>query len=102
MATLTKRLRILGRVFTITRNVDEENAGLCDKANGTINISPSQDEFSRKDTELHEVMHAILHQQGFDHPYPLEERFVRPLATGVLTVLQDNPTWAKRLIERIK
>lgn len=98
----TSNVRVLGRNFKIIPHKREDLAGLCDRSGGTISVSTDQDAFSIKDTMLHEIMHAILHQQGYSHPYKLEESFVRPLATGIITVLQDNPQLAKWLISKAK
>ena len=95
-------VRVLGRKFKIEVKELEGMYGRCHKAKAIIQIDPDQDEFSLKDTLLHEIMHAILHQQGFNHEYELEESFVRPLATGIMTVLQDNPKLAAFLTEKIK
>lgn len=97
-----RNVRVLGRLFKITREKSENNYGLCDREKGTINVVPELDSFMEKDIHLHEIMHAILGQQGFNHPYKLEESFVRPLATGIITVLRDNPAFAKWLLSPIK
>lgn len=94
---LPDTVRVLGREYTILREPDSTNMGSCHNALGVINVTPEQDAFSAKDTLLHELMHAILHQQGYTHSYKKEEAFVRPLATGIMTVLQDNPAFAKWL-----
>ena len=98
----TSNVRILGRNFKVVQEADGKLAGYCDRKAGIIGIDPEQDEFGLKDTFLHEIMHGILWQQGYDHKYPLEESFVRPLATGLITVFQDNPDLAKWLIKHIK
>ena len=95
-------VRILGRKFKIEVKDLHDMYGQCDKAAAVIAVDPDQDEFSFKDTLLHEIMHAILHQQGSTHSYKLEESFVRPLATGIMTVMQDNPKLAAMLFGRIK
>lgn len=98
----TKNVRVLGRNFKIVVRDLGNMYGLCDKAAAVISIDPEQDEFSFRDTLLHEIMHAILHQQGATHSYKLEESFVRPLATGIMTVMQDNPKLAEALFGKIK
>jgi len=94
-------VRVLGRNYRIIRKELQNEYGVCDNTKGTITIATGQDSFGEKDTLLHEIMHAILHQQGYHHAYKLEESFVRPLATGIITVLQDNPALAKALIAKV-
>lgn len=94
-------VRVLGRVYNIVPCTDGDNFGVCNNITGVISALVEQDEFSYRDTILHETMHAILHQQGQRSSYKLEESFVRPLATGLITVLQDNPELAKWLIRQI-
>lgn len=94
-------VRVLGRNFAVQVAADATRSGYCDRAAGVISVSPEQDEFSLRDTLLHECMHAVLYQQGSNHPYKLEESFVRPLATGLMTLFQDNPELAKVLFSKI-
>ena len=100
----TSNVRVLGRVYKIARKAERNLFGRCDNTTGIITVRPKLDEFSEKDTLLHEIMHAILFQQNNHKPddYPLEESFVRPLATGIIAVLQDNPQLAQWLIAPIK
>ena len=70
------------------------NAGLCDYAAATIKVQSDQDEHEQKDALLHEVMHAILYQQGREYGGDVEETYVRALATGLIAVFQDNPEFA--------
>lgn len=65
---------------------------------GTILIQEGQTRESLKDTLLHEVFHAIRYQQGREDGGKVEEDYVRSLATGLIGVLSDNPTFAKWLI----
>ena len=65
---------------------------------GTILIQEGQSRESLKDTLLHEVFHAIRYQQGREDGGKVEEDYVRSLATGLIGVLSDNPTFAKWLI----
>lgn len=95
------RLRILGRTYAIVPLPDDsENLGeaLVDK--GQLAIRGGQDKFSLQDTVLHETMHAIRHQQGHAYGDEVEEDYIRSLATGLLGVLHDNPSFAKWLISR--
>lgn len=95
------RVRIFGRAFTIALSeADSPNLGQMFADEAKIEIRPDQEAYAEKDTLLHEVMHAIRHQQGYEDGGEVEESYVRSLATGVLGVLQDNPTFAKWLIAK--
>lgn len=77
--------------------------GLTHYTTGSIDCASGLGEFDTRDTLLHEVMHAILAQQGrttFGNEE--EELYVRALATGLMGVLQDNPDFAQWLIQPIK
>lgn len=93
-----KHVRILGRNYRLTAKAESDRAfGSCDNIKGLINVSPGQEQFSKKDTLLHEILHGILFMQGYTHNPELEEAFVRPLATGILAVMRDNPGLADKL-----
>lgn len=78
-----------------------EAVGYSDPATHTILVHPGQTLRNEQDTVLHEVMHAVLRQQG--RPYTAaEERYVTALATGLLGVLHDNPALAKYLTRKRK
>ncbi len=100
----TSSVRVLGRIYKIARKRAKGLWGKCDNVAGIVTVVPAIDPFSEKDTILHEIMHAILFQQNNHKPedYALEESFVRPLATGIIAVLQDNPQLAQWLIAPIK
>ena len=97
---MISKLRILGRMYQVVCKHIDGVWGQCDHGKGVITYVPEQSEYSQRDTVLHEAMHAILTQQGYAHPYKLEESFVRPLATGIVALLQDNPEFAKWLIKK--
>ena len=94
-------VRVLGRTYKVTCENEPTRAGYCDNRAGVLNVMPDQDEFSLRDTLLHECMHALLYQQGSTHAYKLEEKFVRPLATGLMTLFQDNPALVKTLFSPV-
>lgn len=76
-----------------------EAVGYSDPATHTILVHPGQTLRNEQDPVLHEVMHAILRQQG--RPYTAaEERYVTALATGLLGVLHDNPPLTKYLTRK--
>ena len=100
-----KAIRINGRQWRVDMvPLDQMDScyGLCHYSKGLIEVATCQDPFDTRDTLLHESMHAILAQQGRS---PLateeEELYVRALSTGLIGVLQDNPEFAKWLIQPI-
>ena len=98
-----KRLRMGGRTWTLgylpSASMDGA-AGLCHLGAEHIDIDATQSAFDETDTVIHEVMHAILYCQGRPHGGKTEETYVRALATGLTTVLYDNPEFAKWLLTR--
>lgn len=90
-------VRISGRIWKVERRKMDSLYGTADNSLGLLTISTEHDEFSTKDTVLHEVMHAILRQQGRLYSEE-EELFVGALATGITGVLADNPKLAKYLL----
>lgn len=85
-------LNILGRKYAVLHeDLDESLCGYCDANSGDIHLSTSLSPWMYRDTVLHETMHAILRQQGY--PYgSTEEKYVGALATGLISVLDNNPS----------
>jgi hypothetical protein len=103
MAVVRLRIiRILGRKYRLYRRKLKGNTAETDLAKGSITVIPGTEAFELKDAVLHECMHAILHQQGYTNEYEAEELYVRPLATGIIALLQDNPELAAWLIQPIE
>lgn len=100
-----RRVRINGGDFTIKyrKFSDKEGTiGHCFYQKALIEVSSEQTPFNTRDILLHEIMHAILVRQGhvgkcFGNS--TEEKFVNALASGVVSVLQDNTELALWLIE---
>ena len=90
-------LEILGRGWTVEW-VDDlgNNFGECWHEQGTIKVISGLDSYMDRTTLLHEIMHAILRQQG-RYYCKAEEEYVTALANGVITVLDDNPKLRKYL-----
>ena len=93
-----RSLRILGRTFPVRLGVPDDCYGTCQYDPPRIGLRAGLEAFAERETLLHECMHAILHQQGTNHEYELEESFVRPLAMGIMTLLADNPKLAEWLV----
>ena len=61
------RLKICGRSYTVRRGVIPRNYGLCDPSRATITIANDLEEHTDMPPELielHEIIHAILHETG--------------------------------------
>lgn len=54
----------------------------------------------KRDTILHELMHAIRSLQGREYGGEVEEDYVRSLATGLIGVFDDNPEFAEWLLKK--
>lgn len=102
------KVRVNGAEFKIKyrKFAESEKAlGLCRYKEARLEIATGQTQFDTKDTVLHEILHAILSKQGHSgrcFENALEEKYVNPIATGVIGILQDNPELARWLIEPIK
>jgi hypothetical protein len=53
----------------------------------SIEIASYQCDHQKRDTLLHEVMHAVDHEMDTD----MKEEQIRRMATGLLAVLRQNP-----------
>jgi hypothetical protein len=98
-----KALRIGGREWRFRwrrPSAMGDCCGLTHYDKGLLDVAACQTPFDSRDTALHEAMHAILAQQGrttFGNEE--EELYVRALSTGLMGVLQDNPEFARWLIQ---
>lgn len=61
------------------------------------------------DTIVHELLHGIFYAMQLKNAYihldpenELEEKLIRPLSTGLVTLMTDNPELMTRLIELTK
>lgn len=96
---LPSQVRVFGRPYSIKMvKANDDFCGRCNADTAQIEIARGQDAFGERDTAFHESMHAVLRQQG--HVYkPVEEVYVRALATGVLGMLRSNPAFVQYLLE---
>ena len=51
-------------------------------------------------TMMHEIVHAVTHTFNIPLPSDDMERVVDSMATGILTVLKDNPEMVKWLLKK--
>lgn len=70
--------------------------------NSEIFIRAKQSACSKRDTFLHEVLHAIIWLSGMgnDMDTEAEERAVRWLTPWILAFLRDNPDAVQYLLEK--
>jgi len=73
--------------------------GLCHKGYQRIEVRDGLPAGEEVDTVLHEVLHAIVFGMGLRSSPATEEKFVLTIASGLLSVLQDNPRFAQWLIQ---
>ena len=96
---LPKQLKILNLTYDL-RWVDRQietatdSHGFCDTAGQLIVINADQKPDALADTVLHELNHALFSAFAISGELT-EERVVRLMATGLCTVLRDNPSFKK-------
>jgi hypothetical protein len=96
-------VRIFGRTYSIRYHRPSpliNNAlGLSDTASQIIDIQDYQTPLEEADTVLHETLHGIAASMRLGLDRETEEKVVCAFATGLVGVFQDNPDFAKWLIE---
>lgn len=98
------RLRIGPATWRVrTAPIDPDKLGVTRTAKHRIHLSPAQDASSRRDTLLHECLHAIFYESGLASVLAVsdddEERFIRLLTPWLLALLRDNPRLVIFLLE---
>lgn len=87
MATF-KQLRIIGKRHRIEWEVPlEDRFGDCDQNGCKIRIAAGLPHDVKRETTLHEVLHAIAMQMNLDVP----EEHIRQFSIGLYAVMHDNP-----------
>jgi hypothetical protein len=86
-----RKVRILGREFTIKYTEDATELGLCDTVDCEITIQEDQHPVEMADTIIHEIFHGIFYLMDVGLSSEQEEFVVRKIATGFTQVLMDNP-----------
>lgn len=86
-----KKVRILGREYSLKYTEDITELGLCDTAECKITIQEGQHPVEMADTIVHEIMHGVFYLMDVGLNAEQEENVVRKLATGFTQVLMDNP-----------
>lgn len=80
---------------------DEPCNGICDHEGSKVLVYNKLTGWDRKETLLHEVMHAVWHMWNMRDEAG-EEETVSAMARGLTTVFKDNPELAKYLISKPK
>lgn len=91
-------VRVFGRNYSLNyvpEYMGLSDMGTTDNHNLLINIKEHQLPLEEADTILHEVIHAIEYVMDLE----MSEHQVRALATGLLGVFQDNPKFARYIVE---
>ncbi len=93
MEFVVMKLRILGITYTVKEvsqiNDDETLVGICRYQSAEILIKSGISEQDKNITLLHEIMHAILAQLGFDEEND-DEKLIKSLSTALYLVLSEN------------
>ena len=84
---LPPSLRILGKRWEVLQRNVKGDLGSCEIGYTRMNVNPHQSIESKRDTILHEVIHAISDEMGLH----MKEAQVKGCATGLLATLRDNP-----------
>lgn len=93
-------VRVFGRNYYIlypSSDMGITNLGLTHFEEAIINIRDGQQSVEEKDTVLHEVLHVLDRVMETD----LDEKQVTVLAHGLIGIFQDNPEFAKYIIEKV-
>lgn len=96
---LPKQIKVLNLTYEI-RWVDRQietatdSHGFCDTSDQLIVVNGDQKRDAIADTILHEINHALFSALCITGELT-EERIVRLMATGLCTVLRDNPSFTK-------
>lgn len=99
-----KRITIVGHDYEVLSvpdgGVDDHGvgeAGYFDSAKCEIGVNKELAEASRRDTVMHEVLHALAHHCAI---YKLDEKIVAALSPALLDTLRRNPRLAAYLLDR--
>lgn len=92
-------IRILGKEFSVIDTppspLSNMHWGHCDSARGEIRVQEDLCPDQRRDTILHECLHAIDYAVSLD----ISERQVHAMAAGVLALVRDNPDYFRKLFD---
>ena len=92
--TPPSELQLFGKVWQI-KFTKIKDLGDCEVVLNRIRVNPKQSADSRRDTLLHEIVHAVEHELLLN----MTEKQVSRLATGLLSMLRTNPGVVDFLLE---
>lgn len=110
MNELPRKLKVGPSTYAIRDDADEMNRisrrekddlfGYCDHRHLTIHIDPDQADDYKRETVLHEVLHAVVSLTNLSEEWGVEkeERMVARVAPLLLGVLRDNPKLVAYLV----
>jgi hypothetical protein len=90
-----KRVRILGKEYSVVQIADFENCGECHDMKQQIKLRADMPMTLEQDTLLHEVIHAL----DYSMKLQMRERQVSALASGLIAVFRDNPSFVRHLCQ---
>lgn len=88
------KVKVAGVVYTVTEqevieiNGNRNYQGACDCGQTEIQILSSLSESRKEQVFVHELVHAILNEAGYDEH---DEELVTRFSIGLHQVLKDNP-----------
>jgi hypothetical protein len=94
-ATCPTKISILSKVYRVDRQDKAENQGLCLNQQLVIAIQTGNALGQEQDTVLHEVLHAV----DYAMQTKMNERQIAAIATGLLSVLKENPSLVEYLLD---
>lgn len=99
-----KNARVLGKTWRVradkTLLSHDDTAGDCHGRSQLIRYGTGQALEQEQDSVLHELIHAVWHENGLSHDVnddKLEEMIIRRTASGVLALLKENPELVRYL-----
>lgn len=99
-----KAIRIGPHVYTFENLTEDGLLGRTQHTKQVIQIKSDQGVTSKRDTVLHEVIHAICDIAGMGYLIGVddegEERIIRLLTPWLLGLLRDNPRLVAYLLEK--
>ena len=92
---IPRKVRILGKVYSVVDADLKNSYGLCADVTQTISVLPDMAHDLERDTLLHECIHAI----DYHLQLGLTEHQVGNLGMAIYALLKDNPKMANYLVE---
>lgn len=97
---LPTKINVLGHEYLIEHRDLGDDLGQCDGDRGVIRLHNAMSWHKTRETLLHEVLHAIVYEQGLNGGKH-EEKYVHALAKGLVnTMALNGSTILEFLFER--